>query len=190
MPAGAVVSTNGGAGGGTTLSPPPIPPGRALRAVAFTPAVRGYPGGIADMAAEQGDLAAGDLPDGGGSWADPPAPAATPVVAAAPGAGPNAAALATSVWQQSVAAWQEAGIDWLREARPGPSAEDRAAAEADLQHTEPIPVVPAVDPPGQAGPAGPAAEAPVDEDRVVLGATDATAAPGEAAAAPGTGSAT
>jgi len=186
MPGGAVVSTNGGTGGGATLSPPPIPPGRVLRAVAFTPAVRGYPGGIADMAAEQDNLATGDLLDGGGSWAD------APVTAAAPGAGPAAAAsaFAISVWQQSVAAWQEAGIDWLREARPAPSVEDRAAAEADLQHTEPIPVVPAVDPPGQAGPAGPAAEAPVDEDRVVLGATDATAAPGEAAAAPGTGSAT
>src|SRR5215813_1781776 len=165
MPAGAVVSTNGGAGGGTTLSPPPIPPGRALRAVAFTPAVRGYPGGIADMAAEQDDLAAGDLLDGGGSWSG------ARVTAAAPGAGPAAVApaLATSVWQQSVAAWQEAGIDWLREARPRPSVEDRAAAEADLQHTEPIPVVPAVDPPEHAGPA---AEAAAGEDRVVLGATD------------------
>src|SRR5215470_10467011 len=189
MPAGAVVSTNGGAGGGTTLSPPPIPPGRALRAVAFTPAVRGYPGGIADMAAEQDDLAAGDLPGGGGSWAGPPAAAAAPVAAAAPGAGPNAAALATSVWQQSVAAWQEAGIDWLREARPGPSAQDRAAAEADLQHTEPIPIVPGFDPPGQAGPAGRAAAAAVDEDLVVLSAAEATAAPSESAAAAATGDA-
>jgi len=82
MPGRAVVSTNG-PGGGTTLSPPPIPPGRALRAVAFTPAVRGYPGGIADMAAEQDDLAAGDLLDGGGSWAGAPA------AEAAPGAGPS-----------------------------------------------------------------------------------------------------
>src|SRR6516162_2072432 len=109
MPGRAVLSTNG-PGGGTTLSPPPIPPGRVLRAVAFTPAVRGYPGGIADMAAEQDDLAAGDLLDGGSSWAGAPA------AAAAPGAAPAAAAPArgTSVWQQSVAAWQEAGIEWLR----------------------------------------------------------------------------
>src|SRR5215469_5951360 len=84
MPGGAVMSTNGGTGGGTTLSPPPIPPGRVLRAVAFTPAVRGYPGGIADMAAEQDDLAAGDLLDGGGSWAGALA------AEAAPGGGPTA----------------------------------------------------------------------------------------------------
>src|SRR5262245_56931535 len=172
MPGGAVVSTNGGTGGGTTLSPPPIPPGRVLRAVAFTPAVRGYPGGIADMAVEQDDLAAGDLLDSSGSWAD------APVIAAAPGAGPAAAApaFASSVWQQSVAAWREAGIDWLREARPGPSADDRAAAEADLQHTEPILVVPAFDPPDQPGPAGPAAEAAVDDDVVVLRDAGAAAA--------------
>jgi len=152
-----------------------------LRAVAFTPAVRGYPGGIADMAAEQDDLAAGDLLDGG-SWAGGPA------TEAAPSAGPAVAAtaLGTSVWQQSVAAWQDAGIDWLREMHPGPSAEDRAAAEADLQHTEPIPVVPAFEPPGQDAAAGQAEEA-VDEDLVVLSATETTAAPGESAAA-GTGS--
>src|SRR5215469_9892394 len=201
MPGGAVVSTNG-PGGFTTLSLPPIPPGRVLRAVAFTPAVRGYPGGIADMAAEQDDLTAGDLLDGGGSWAGAPAaeavpgggPSAGPAAGSAagpgrgPAAGPAAAAsgLATSVWQQSVAAWQDAGIDWLREMHPGPSAEDRAAAEADLQHTEPIPVVPAFEPPGQDAAAGQAEEA-VDEDLVVLSATETTAAPGESAAA-GTGS--
>jgi hypothetical protein len=183
MPGRTVLSTNG-PGGGTTLSPPPIPPGRVLRAVAFTPAVRGYPGSIADMATEQGDLAPGDVFDGGGSWAGAPA------AETAPGAGPAAPApaLGTSVWQQSVAAWQEAGIDWLREAHRGPSAEDRAAAEADLQHTEPIPVVPAFDPPDRAAAAGQAGDA-VDEDLVVLSATETTAAPSEsAAAAAGTGS--
>ena len=88
MPGGAVVSTNG-PGGGTTLSPPPIPPGRALRAVAFTPAVRGYPGGIADMAAEQDDLAAGDSPDGGGDKVVPP-PGPFVLTTALPGMfGPN-----------------------------------------------------------------------------------------------------
>src|SRR5215469_9467736 len=203
MPGGAVVSTNG-PGGFTTLSLPPIPPGRVLRAVAFTPAVRGYPGGIADMAAEQDDLTAGDLLDGGGSWAGAPAaeavpgggPSAGPAAGSAagpgrgPAAGPAAAAsgLATSVWQQSVAAWQEAGIDWLRETHPGPSAEDRAAAEADLQHTEPSPVVPAFDPPDQAAAAGRAGDA-VDEDLVVLSATETAAVPGESSAtAAGTGS--
>jgi len=187
MPGGAVVSTNG-PGRGITLSPPPIPPGRVLRAVAFTPAVRGYPGGIADMAAEQDDLTAGDLLDGGGSWAG--APTAEAAAGAGPGAGSAAAApgLATSVWQQSVAAWQEAGIDWLRETPPGSSAEDRAAAEADLQHTEPIPVVPSFDQPDQAVAAGRAEDA-VDEDLVVLSATETTAAPSESAtAAAGTGS--
>jgi hypothetical protein len=129
------------------------------------------------MAAEQDELAAGNLLDAGGSWGDPPVATGGPD-AAAP-------ALATSVWQQSVAAWQEAGIDWLREAHPGPSAEERAAAEADLQHTEPIPVVPAFGPPDQAGTAGRAAEAVVDEDLVVLGTT---AAPSESeAAGAGTG---
>src|SRR5215469_13507551 len=111
MPVGAVVSTNGGAGGGTTLSPPPIPPGRALRAVAFTPAVRGYPGGIADMAAEQDDLAAGG--SGEGTGFEPGEPRAD----AREGAGRQNAPSAvpgTSVWQQSLAAWQTAGIDWLR----------------------------------------------------------------------------
>ncbi len=175
MPGRAVLSTNG-PGGGTTLSPPPIPPGRVLHAVAFTPAVRGYPGGIADMAAEQSDLAPGDVLDGRRSWAGAPA------AEAAPGAGPAAPALGTSVWQQSVAAWQEAGIDWLREKHPGPSAEDHTAAEADLQHTEPIPVVPAFDPRDQAAAAGRAEDA-VDEDLVVLSATETTAAPSETAAA-------
>src|SRR5437764_10817830 len=50
-PGGAAVSAdNGPARGGTVLY---VPPGRGPRGVAFAPAVRGYPGGIADMA---GDL--------------------------------------------------------------------------------------------------------------------------------------
>ena len=45
-----------------------------------------------------------------------------------------------SVWQQSAAAWQEAGIDWLRPASSrGASV---AAAAADDPRTEPIPVLP------------------------------------------------
>jgi hypothetical protein len=93
-----------------------------LRAAGFAPAVRGYPGGIADVAAEQDEFTTGAPGDGGGS-----------------------------VWQQSVAAWREAGIDWLQEARPGPTPEDVAVAEAGDHNTEPIPVVPGSDPPEQAG---------------------------------------
>ena len=106
MPAGAVVSASGGPGaGGATLSPPPVPAGRVLRGVAFSPAVRGYPGGIADMAAEQGDLTDGDEPDGGTAWT------AAPAAAAGGGLGQLAAqpAAGTSVWQQSIAVWREAG---------------------------------------------------------------------------------
>ena len=166
------MSTKAGPGaGGTTLSPLSASPGRALRAVAFTPAVRGYPGGIADMTAEQDDFTGGSF-DGGGSLAGEPAAMVAAGTGQRDSAGP---AFGTSVWQQSVAAWQEAGIDWLREARPGPSPEDRAA-EDDLQHTEPIPVVPALDAPGQAGAPGPAAEPAADEDLIVLSAAKATAA--------------
>jgi hypothetical protein len=169
------VNTSGPGAGGATLSPPPAPPGRALRAVAFTPAVRGYPGGIADMAAEQDDLVEGDAGHSPGSWAGERGATASAgggrkgVAGAVPG---------TSVWQQSLTAWQEAGIDWLREARRAPSAEDRAAAEADLQHTQPIPVVPAFDPRGQAGP-GERPAAPAGE----------TAAAAAGAGAAGTGAA-
>lgn len=198
------MNASGAAGtGGTTLSPPPSAPGRALRAVAFTPAVRGYPGGIADVAAEQEDRAAGGPGDSTGLWAGEP-DAAAPAGAARQNA--VGAEFGASVWQRSLAAWQEAGIDWLREARPAPSAADRAAAEADLQHTEPIPVVPAFDLPGQPG-AGGQAVAPgggagamaaaagvakatadedvPDEDLIVLSGTGSaaagTAAPGTAA---------
>ena len=139
------MNSSGGPGaGGATLSPPLAPPGRALRAVAFTPAVRGYPGGIADMAAGQDDLAAGESGDGPGSRAGERGATAS---AGAERASAARAVPGTSVWQQSLTAWQEAGIDWLRSVRPAPSAEDRAAAEDDLQHTQPIPVVPGFDPP-------------------------------------------
>jgi hypothetical protein len=166
-----------------------------VRAVAFTPAVRGYPGGIADMAVEPDGLAAEGPPDSSGSWA------ADPAVTARSSARQQTAAPAASggsVWQQSLAAWQEAGIDWLHEARPVLSPEDRAAAEADLQHTQPIPVVPALDPAG----AAPAAAVPgADEDAGVPadagGAANASAeivtaagtdAAGSAGPAAGTGS--
>ena len=123
------------------------------------------------MTAEQDDFTGGSF-DGGGSLAGEPAAMVAAGTGQQDSAGP---AFGTSVWQQSVAAWQEAGIDWLREARPGPSPEDRAA-EDDLQHTEPIPVVPALDVPGQAGAPGPAAEPAAGEDLIVLSAAEATAA--------------
>src|SRR5215471_3461463 len=43
--------------------------GRGTRAVAFAPAVRGYPGGIADMASDLGELAAGESSGDGDLWA-------------------------------------------------------------------------------------------------------------------------
>lgn len=170
------MNTNGPGAGGAILSPPPVPPGQALRAVAFAPAVRGYPGGIADMAAEQDGLAAGDSGEATGSWTGEPG-------ATAPaGAGRQnalSAVAGASVWQQSLAAWQKAGIDWLREARPAPSVEDHAAAEADLQHTQPIPVVPAADPPGRPG-AGERLVGPASETAgAAAGARAARAVPGE-----------
>ena len=61
------MSTGGGTGrGGTALF---AFPGRGQRGVAFAPAVRGYPGGIADMASAQDELVA-DEPFGDGElWA-------------------------------------------------------------------------------------------------------------------------
>jgi hypothetical protein len=134
------------------------------------------------MAAEQDDFAGGSF-DGSGFLAGEPAAA---VAAGGRQQNPAGPAFGASVWQQSVAAWQEAGIDWLREARPGPGPEERAAAEADLQHTEPIPVVPALDAPGEAGSHGPAAGPAADEDLIVLSAAEATAAgPGSGQAGAG-----
>jgi hypothetical protein len=68
-----------------------------------------------------------------------------------------------SVWQRALSAWREAGLEWQ-------SAASWAAADVDLQRTEPIPVVPAADvPPVATGPApeqppgpgsGPGADSP------------------------------
>jgi hypothetical protein len=129
------------------LSALPPPVGQILRASAFTPAVRGYPGGIADTAAEQDEITAG-----------------------APGTGSG------TVWQQSLEVWREAGIDWLRQ---GPSPEDLAAIEAEEHNTEPIPVVPAFDPPA-------GTEAPADDEVLLTGAAAETtsAAPEPAASEP------
>ena len=185
------MSTGGGTGrGGTALF---ASPGRLPRAVAFAPAVRGYPGGIADMAGDLAELAEGEPFGDGELWAIAPA--------AAPGDAPDHAEDASahaedapdhvrpagpmsvrpardesrqaqpepaepvSVWQQSAAAWQEAGIDWLPSASAGsgavgstsvastwPRLESTPSADDD-PHTEPIPVIPADAPPGPAAPA-------------------------------------
>lgn len=175
--------TAGGAGRSGTVTY--VPPGRVLRDAAFAPAVRGFPGGIADMVSDpeedaadlefgDGDLwepgteaAAGDsVPEGGLAPAESPVEPGEPAVAPAPGrlwagraarartvateagatgAGPTGAAAArpfaapVSVWQQSAAAWQEAGLDWLRPATAAVSPAGSAAAEDP--HTEPIPVL-------------------------------------------------
>jgi hypothetical protein len=177
--------------------------------VAFAPAVRGYPGGIADMAgdldeyvadlsfdddelwepaaeaepgdttaAEPGDTAAAEPGDtaaaepGDTAAAEPgdtaaAEPADTPSQAGAATAGAGSPASGQqvpepvpgqqlpgesrpsaqpapgpppSVWQQSAAAWQEAGIDWMRPATAGPRPAGRPAYDDD-PHTEPIPVL-------------------------------------------------
>jgi len=185
-PGGAAVSADGGPGrGGTTLS---VSRGRGPRGVAFAPAVRGYPGGIADMAgdldeydadrlfgdddlwepedaepgdaAERGDAAGpadagtpGDTQSQAGpatAEAAAPAPGGRAPGQSAPGQQPpaelgsrpstQAPAPPVSVWQQSAAAWQEAGIDWMRPATAGPRPTGGPATEDD-PHTEPIPVL-------------------------------------------------
>ena len=148
------MSANGGPGReGATLS---FPPGRRLRAVAFAPAVRGYPGGIADMAADLDDLTPGETFADDEVWA--PAedvPVAAEVLTgqkSQPGGGAGPAQ-PVSVWQQSLAAWQEAGIEWLGPEAPGMS---QATAD-DGPHTEPIPVVPAIPAAGSTGDAAAAA---------------------------------
>jgi hypothetical protein len=49
----------------------------------------------------------------------------------------RAARAGSSVWQQSLSAWRRAGLEWQRPAGWEP-------ADADLQRTEPIPVVAAI----------------------------------------------
>ena len=178
-PGGAAVSADIGRGrGGIALQ---ASPGRGPRGVAFAPAVRGYPGGIADMAGDLDDYGAGLSFGGDELWepdaAGEPEAATQPGDAAGPGkataehgdtpaqAGPGAAGAGSpapgqqlpgepgprppaqpvdappvSVWQQSAAAWQEAGIDWMRPATAGPRPAARPAADDD-PHTEPIPAL-------------------------------------------------
>ena len=104
--------------GGTTLS---IPQRRTLRAVAFAPAVRGFPGGIGDMAADLDDDLMPDEPSGDpGPLGDP-----GPPVAASPARRGQPPAPVPSVWQQSAAVWDEAGLAWQRPAAGDPGRRQR-----------------------------------------------------------------
>ncbi len=170
------MSADSGPGrGGTALF---VSPGRMQRGVAFAPAVRGYPGGIADMAGELDEYVA-DLSFGDDEWeptaapepeAEVPEAAPEPAEAGSPASGQatpgqqvpgqqapdqqvpgqqapaqsaaaqSEAAQPVSVWQQSAAAWQEAGIDWLLPARAEPRTARPVIADDDPR-TEPIPVL-------------------------------------------------
>src|SRR5579871_6340116 len=89
-PGGTAVSPDTGPGwGGTALQ---VPPGRGPRGVAFAPAVRGYPGGIADMAGNQDEYDADLSFDDDELW-EPAAPGEQADVAEqTDGADPGAAA--------------------------------------------------------------------------------------------------
>ena len=161
--------------GGTSLTVSSWTLRGVIPALGRTPALRGYPGGI--DAAGPGWLSltgGGDQPDPGPASAPETIVAAAggPVTRGAPGTateprpgkrqrtrgkrprGPAtsralAGADGRSVWQQSLSAWREAGLEWQRLAGWEP-------ADADEQRTEPIPVVPAMVPLD----AGPAAAPP------------------------------
>ncbi|HYA51562.1 MAG TPA: hypothetical protein VEG33_10365, partial [Streptosporangiaceae bacterium] len=165
---------------GTSLTVSPSTLRGVIPALGRTPALRGYPGGI--DAAGPGWLsptAGGDQPGPGPASAPGPIPRADggpdfrggsgTGTAARRGRGPRArgarargsaasrapaGAAGRSVWQQSLGAWREAGLEWQRLAGWEP-------ADADRQRTEPIPAVPAMMPvdaglaaPPSGGPAG------------------------------------
>ncbi len=152
------MSAHGGPGGGGTALF--VPPGRVPRVVAFAPAVRGYPGGIADMAGDPDDYVPDLSFDEDGLWIPGPVaapedaptqagrvPAQAATAQPAPGQpvpdqpvpGQPVPGQSVSVWQQSAAAWQEAGIDWLGPASTGARSVGTAATEDP--RTEPIPVL-------------------------------------------------
>jgi len=111
------VSTGGGTGrGGTALF---ASPGRLPRAVAFAPAVRGYPGGIADMAGDLAELAEGEPFGDGELWAIVPA--------AAPGDAPDHA--------EDASAHAEDAPDQIRPA--GPMSVRSARGESRQAQPEP-----------------------------------------------------
>jgi hypothetical protein len=170
---GRSVSKNAGSTGGTSLTVSSWALRGVIPALGRTPALRGYPGGI--DAAGPGWLSmtgGGDQPDPGPASAPETilVTAGGPVTRGVPGTateprpgkrqrtrGKRARGPATSralagadgrsVWQQSLSAWREAGLEWQRLAGWEP-------ADADEQRTEPIPVVPAMVP-LDAGAAGP-----------------------------------
>ena len=214
------MSTGSGTGrGGTALF---ATPGRVPRGVAFAPAVRGYPGGIADMTGDLDEVVTDEPLEDGEPWAA----VANPETGDVPGQAEDApgqfqsagpipgqpaqaesrpaqpkSAEPVSVWQQSAAAWQEAGIDWLRTAsgRAGPAGSTLAASTAarlassppadDDPHTEPLPVITDDAAPGPGGrsaqesPGGAAAQAGRKraQARRAVARTDKTAASTDAA---------
>jgi hypothetical protein len=107
---------------------------RPLPELAVSPVMRGYPGGIADVA-DQDDFPVAEFGffatrESAADSAEPDTPEAT----------------GGTVWQQSLRAWREAGIDWQRPPRG-------RSLDTDLQLTEPIPAV-ATNGAGRAGKAG------------------------------------
>ena len=207
------MSTGSGTGGGGTALF--ASPGRVPRGVAFAPAVRGYPGGIADMASDvdqPGPAGVGDgklwviaadagLGDGPDQADDAPGQAGNapgqvqpagpipvqPAQAESRQARPEPAG-PVSVWQQSAAAWQDARIDWLRPASAG--AGPAGSTRAEPARARPASHMPADDDP-HTEPipfiTGDAAPGPAAPGG--QGRTAGTAAPGgqgrPAAAAPG-----
>jgi hypothetical protein len=160
-----VTKNSGSAHGGASLAVSPWTLRGVIPALGHTPALRGYPGGIDAAGPSRPGLAVGDEPPENGP---PPAPGRPPEAdAAGTDPGPRkrprpwngrvggsrrgrAAGAGSSVWQQSFSAWRGAGLEWQRPAGWEP-------ADADLQRTEPIPVVAAIAIPAK--PASPGAGA-------------------------------
>jgi hypothetical protein len=157
-------------------------------ALGRTPALRGFPGGIGvagpgwpgglaeeDQAVHEPRPGAADdtaTPAGSGTGLDVPVNGAVGALPrlARPGRGNGAGRSdpGGSAWQQALSVWRRAGLEWQRPA-------GWAVADADLQRTEPIPVVPATEmAPATAAPAtemAPATAAPA------TGIAPVTAAP-------------
>ncbi|HEY1343728.1 MAG TPA: hypothetical protein VGF54_01925 [Streptosporangiaceae bacterium] len=173
------MSKNVGSAGGTSLTVSTWALRGVIPALGRTPALRGYPGGI-DAAGPgwPSRTAAGGQPDPGPASA----PGAIPLAdggaefrggsgtgtARRPGRRPRArgarargsaapralpGAGGRSVWQESLSAWREAGLEWQRLAGWEP-------ADADQQRTEPIPAVPAMMPVDAGRPRGRAGQHP------------------------------
>ena len=154
---GRSVSKNAGSTGGTNLTVSPWTLRGVIPALGRTPALRGHPGGI--DAAGPGWLsltAGGDQPDPGPASAPAmihlaeggPGTRGGPGTGTEPRAGrrqrirgarargpatsrPPTGAGGRSVWQQSMSAWREAGLEWQRLAGWEPADVERAAHRAD-----------------------------------------------------------